>query len=227
MGDEIETVTETAKAVQEVAKTTGKALDAAQAGGAYLARMLGTAPEDVVGLLGADLLRQYRIRNWHRISQKAFDKLDRRGVEQMEPLSAKVIVPLLEAASEESDETLQDMWANLLANGMDPNRNVSPRRVFIETLSKFEPPDVVILLHMGKLMTSKKAKRKEYSFDREGLAKLLKVRTTEIDLSLENLVALKCVSTHSMKVEGIAIGDMKLTSLGLELYHACNPDAPD
>ncbi len=36
MGDEIEAVTETAKAVQEIAKTTGKALDATQAAGAYL-----------------------------------------------------------------------------------------------------------------------------------------------------------------------------------------------
>ena len=36
MSDEIEAVTETAKALQEVAKTTGKAVDLAQAGGSYL-----------------------------------------------------------------------------------------------------------------------------------------------------------------------------------------------
>ncbi len=117
MSNEIEAVTEGAKAAQEVAKTTGKALDAAQAGGIYLAQMLGTVPEDVVGLLGGDLIRQYRIRNWYRISRETFDKLDQRGVEQMEPLNAKVIEPLLEAASNESDETLQAMWAELLANG--------------------------------------------------------------------------------------------------------------
>ena len=86
MSNEIEAVTEGARAVQEVAKTTGKALDAAQEGGAYLSRMLGTVPEDVVGLLGGDLLRQYRIRNWDRISQKTFDKLDQRGIETTPPL---------------------------------------------------------------------------------------------------------------------------------------------
>ena len=75
MSDEIEAITESAKAAQEVAKTTGKALDLVQAGGAYLAQMLGTVPQDVVGLLGGDLIRQYRIRNWYRISQETFDKL--------------------------------------------------------------------------------------------------------------------------------------------------------
>ena len=54
MSDEIEAVTETAKAVQEVAKTASKALEATSAAGKFLAKMLGTVPEDVVGLAGGD-----------------------------------------------------------------------------------------------------------------------------------------------------------------------------
>ncbi len=227
MGDEIEAVTETAKAVQEVAKTGRALIEPGTDLAHYVARVLGTVPEDVVGFLLGDPLHELRQHTLTGILRAAFEKLRKRGVETAKPIRPRLGKEAFEAASLETDETLQDMWAELLANSMDPNRNVSPRRVFIDTLSKFEPPDAVILLHMGKLMTSEKAKRKEYSFDREGLAKLLKVRTTEIDLSLENLVVLKCVSTHSMKIEGIAIGGMKLTSLGFELYHACNPDAPD
>jgi len=78
------------------------------------------------------------------ISQKTFDKLGLRGVEKTEPLSAKIITPLLEAASEETDETLQDMWATLLANAMDPNKDTSLQRIFIDTLRKMEPIDALV-----------------------------------------------------------------------------------
>ncbi len=222
MSNEIEAVTEGAKAAQEVAKTTGKALDAAQAGGAYLARMLGTVPEDVVGLLGGDLLRQYRIRNWHKISQKTFDKLDQRGVEQLEPLSAKVIVPLLEAASNEDDETLQDMWAELLANAMDPACDVSLQRVFIDTLKQFEPIDARVLsayLEVG----SANAKSPNHLVPEIGR------RVTEVIVSAERLVSLGCLI--NMSRDNFNVGSAKtnymVSALGLELSRACSsPPTP-
>ncbi len=216
MGDEIEAVTETAKAVQEVAKTTGKALDAAQAGGAYLARMLGTVLEDAVGLLGGDLLRQYRIRNWHRISQKTFDKLDQRGVEQVEPLSAKVIVPLLEAASNESDETLQDMWASLLANAMDPNKDTSLQRIFIDTLGQMEPVDVLIFKTMAE-------KSPHEALNNKDLAERLANRESLATVSTDRLRDLGVL--REMGSSGLPIYD--IAALGMELYLACRSDALD
>ncbi len=221
MSNEIEAVTEGAKAVQEVAKTTGKALDTAQAGGAFLARMLGTVPEDVVGLLGGDLLRQYRIRNWHKIGQKTFDKLDRRGVEQMEPLSAKVIVPLLEAASTESDETLQEMWANLLANAMDPNKDTSLQSVFVETLKQFEPIDALVLGAAVK-------KFRDKMFGGGATAKLISKRSSLASISAEHLAKLGCFLSDSRTV---AAPERKrnycVSNLGTELHLACTGDAPD
>ncbi len=47
-----------------------------QAGGSYLAQMLGTVPKDVVGYLGGDYLRHVRIRNWYQISEKTFRDLE-------------------------------------------------------------------------------------------------------------------------------------------------------
>ncbi len=217
MSNEIEAVTEGARAVQEVAKTTGKALDAAQEGGAYLSRMLGTVPEDVVGLLGGDLLRQYRIRNWHRISQKTFNKLDQRGVEQMEPLNAKVIVPLLEAASNEGDETLQDMWAELLANAMDPDCDVSLQRVFIDTLKQFEPIDARIFsayLELGEYQQQTPKK----------LAPGIGLRVTEIIISAERLVTLGCLTNMSRDSFSVGAPEMPymVIALGWELSRACS-----
>ena len=195
---------------------------AAQAGGAYLARLLGTVLEDAVGLVGGDLLRQYRIRNWHRISQKTFDKLDQRGVEQVEPLSAKVIVPLLEAASNESDETLQDMWASLLANAMDPDRDVSLQRVYIDTLKQFEPIDVRILsayLQAG----GHQQQTPDY------LAPGIGLRVTEVIVSAERLVSLGCL--NNMSRDSFSVGAPEtpymVSALGRELSRACSsPSTP-
>ena len=159
MGDEIEAVTEGAKAIQEGAKMGRALVEAGSDLASFVGKALGTVPEDTVGLLGGDHLRELRIRNLDKISRKTEDILSERGVEDPEPIGLKALLPALEAASEETDETLQDMWANLLANAMDPSRKVSPRRVFTEKLKEFDPPDVLVFSHMGKLMTSEKAKR--------------------------------------------------------------------
>ena len=47
----------------------------------FVGKALGTAPEDTVGLLGGDHLRELRIRNLDKISRKTEEILRERGVE--------------------------------------------------------------------------------------------------------------------------------------------------
>ena len=216
MSDEIEAVTEGAKAVQEVAKTTGKAVDLVQAGGSYLAQMLGTVPEDVVGLLGGDYLRQIRIRNWNQIGEKTFRDFKDRGVGEPRPLDAKHVVPLLEAASLESDETLQDLWAQLLANAMDPNSDVSLQRVLIDALGQFEPIDAVILDHY--------ATRDNPGFRTPAqVADSMNRRPNECAVSIQRLEVLRCLDDMSRDNVGRPGLDTQyqISPLGTELCRAC------
>ncbi len=109
MGDEIDPVTAVAKAVEESAKT-GRALVEAGSGLArFVGKVLGTVPEDAVGLLGGDYLHDLRIRNLDKISGKTEEILRERGIENPEPIGPKALLPALEAASQETDQTLQDM----------------------------------------------------------------------------------------------------------------------
>ena len=107
----------------------------------FVGKALGTVPEDAVGLRGGDHPHELRIRVMDKISRKTEEILRKRGVENPEPIGPKALLPALEAASEETDETLQDMWANLLANAMDPNKDTSLQRIFIEALGQMEPID--------------------------------------------------------------------------------------
>ncbi len=217
MGDESDPVTAIANAVKETAKT-GRAL--VEAGSSDLARFLGkalgTAAEDTVGLLGGDYLHELRLRNLDKISRKTEEILRKRGVEDPEPIGPKALLPALEAASEESDETLQDMWAELLANSMDPNKDTSLRRVFIETLKQFEPIEALVLQKIAQ-------SEREAGLDVLRLREALTMRETQVFVTVDRLVDLEV-----LRIKGSGPARIYTpTPLGTELILACTGDAPD
>ena len=92
-----------------------------------------------------DWLVGVRFENMARISDRVRGIHAERGIEDLRPVSARLLVPYLDAATRESDEVLQDMWARLLANASDPNQANPLRRAFIGALEKLEPLDAVLL----------------------------------------------------------------------------------
>ena len=216
MGDEDDPVTAVARAVEESAKTGRALVEAGSDLASFVGKALGTVPEDTVGLLGGDHLRELRIRNLDRISRKTEDILSERGVEDPEPIGLKALLPTLEAASEESDETLQDMWANLLANAMDPNKDTSLQRIFIEALGEMEPIDVLIFKTMAE-------KAPNEALGSQDLMERLACRKTLAAVSADRLTDLGVL--REMGSVGWPIYD--IAALGMEFYLACQSDAPD
>ncbi len=217
MGDKSEPITAVAKAVEESAKA-GRAL--VEAGSSDLARFLGkalgTAAEDTVGLLGGDYLHELRLRNLDKITWKTNEKLRDRGVEEPEPIRPKALLPALEAASEESNETLQDMWASLLANAMDPGKDTSLQRIFIEALGQMEPIDALVFRKMAE-------KAPNEALGSEDLMERLRCRETLAAVSLDRLADLGVLR----EMGGPGTPHYVVTALGTELYLASSPDASD
>ena len=216
MGDEIEAVTEGAKAVQETAKTGRALVEAGSDLARFLGKALSTAAEDTVGLLGGDYLHELRRRNLDKISRKTEEILHKRGVEDPEPIGPKALLPALEAASEETDETLQDMWANLLANALDPNRDTSLQRIFIEALSQMEPIDALVFRTMAEKAPNEALSSKD-------VGERLDCRETLAAVSMERLIDLGVLR----EMGGPGMPHYVVTALGTELYLASMPDAPD
>ncbi len=216
MGDESEPVTAVAKAVEETTKTGRAVVEAGSDIARFVGKALGTVPQDAVGLLGGDYLHELRIRNLDKISRKTEEILRKRGVEEPEPIGPKALLPALEAASEETDETLQDMWAELLANAMDPNKDTTLQRIFIKTLSQMEPSDVLVFRMM-------KEKARNEALGSQDLMKRIGCRETLAAVSLDRLADLGVLRGMGRP------GDLHYvtTALGMELYLACNPDASD
>lgn len=195
-------MSEEAKAGQEIAKVAGKAIDAGTDLAKFFGKALGTVPEDIVGLTFGDYLNELRIRNLDKIRRKTEQILEEREVEGTTPISTKLAIPLFEAASEESDEMLQDIWARLMANAMDPSRDASLRRVYIDTLKQFEPEDACVFVKMYRAKTGPER-------NKQVLAGSLKLRQTLVNVSLNHLTSLGCLTPTN-----------HLTDLGRELWLA-------
>ena len=226
MGDESDPITAVAKAVEESAKTGRALIEPGTDLAKYVARVLGTVPEDVVGFLIADPLHELRQHTLTGILRAAFEKLHARGVENAKPIRPEPGKAAFEAASMETDKTLQDMWAELLANAMDPGRDFSLHRVFIETLKHFEPFDAIVFRQAGKMLNEKGELPKDTFLTVEALVEHFNLRRTQLLLSASHLHKLDCVRPIKQKPAFPGSGFV-LSTLGIELYLACGCEAED
>lgn len=138
MTDPIDAATEAAKATQEVAKTTGKIVDASREFGGFVAQYVGRPLEQAMGIIH-DRLSYTRWANQVRLMQRAEQLRKEVGISQLRPLPFKVAIPLLEAAAIEDDAYLQDMWAKLLVNAANPEKEIEITRSFITILEQLTP----------------------------------------------------------------------------------------
>lgn len=179
---------EQAKAVQEAFKFGSQSLETARAFGGYFASILGTVPEDLVGLLGGDWLRFRRAENLLRIASRARERLRLKQVNDPRPASLAVAVPLLKAAADEDREELVDLWARLLAAAMDPARSNRVRQNFTTVIGQMDPLDAQLLTLISTTNDN------FLSVDiYEYFSSKLKVSRDEIEISLRNLSVIGCV----------------------------------
>jgi hypothetical protein len=203
---------ESAHAVEETAKTAGKAIDAAVRAGRYVGEILGDLPHDLVGIMG-DWVKHQRARIWAELSANTEKILRGRGIENREDVSPSVAIPLIAAAVNEDRDVLKQLWANLLANALDPARANLVRPSIIELLKQLDPLDALVL--------QKLSENENYQPNaRDAFAGLFKVSMDAVMVSFENLVRLRCVSWHASNTISGTSANVALTSTGRVLMQS-------
>jgi hypothetical protein len=144
---------DSAHAIEEAAKATSKAIDAAVKAGGYGGAVLGELPHDLLGIMG-DWVKHVRARRWADLQSETDRILGNRGVENRERVSPSVAIPLIAGAINEDREVLKQMWAKLLAAAMDPARANRVRASIIETLKKMDNVDALVLSSILPLMSA-------------------------------------------------------------------------
>ena len=99
--------------------------------------LAGPATEQI-GLMLGDKAWAYRAKNLIDIVKKTERKLREAGL-PVNAVPPRLLLPIVENGSVEDSETLQDMWAGLLATASQERDSVPPS--FVETLKQLTPEE--------------------------------------------------------------------------------------
>jgi len=223
-------VSETAKAVQEVAKATSKAIDAGQKFGGFISRYVAGPIEQGMGIF-EDKLKYMRWERQVRLMQRAEQLLREAGLSgPTRPVPLKLAVPLLEAASLEDDDYLQDLWARLLVNAANGSSRINLQRAYISVLEQLTPFEAAILqmiyslpyeqtrhdgVVVGNLPHSLTIGKDD------GNADALSEPSEEVKLALANLARVGCIVIQKSWGGGEIFKQVNPTLLGKSFVEAC------
>lgn len=220
MSEELETLKESAKAAQEVAKTAGKGIDAAEKFGSFISGIVGGTLEQGMGIW-KDKLKYKRYENQLIFLDSIEKKKQELGIDnhQVENITMKLGIPLFEGASLEDNTYLQDLWANLTINSINKESGFSLERSYIFALEQITELEARILITiyseqnyenglLHKIETAKLPESIVHSIDTVDFTKNLddaiagkvvetsppeEEPSTDIKLALSNLARLQCI----------------------------------
>lgn len=220
---------ETAKAVQEVAKATGKAIDAGEKFGGFISRFISSPLEQGIGIF-EDKLKYMRWERQVRLMQRAEQMMKELGIAApTRAIPLKLAIPLFEAASLEDDDYLQDLWARLLVNAANGSSRINLQRAFISVLEQITPLEAAILekiysLHYSETQHQGVAVEKlpfEVSVAKEEEQEKLAEPTDDVKLALANLARLGCLEIQRSMGGGELFRVVNPTHLGKAFVEAC------
>jgi hypothetical protein len=110
-------------------------------------RLAGPMAEEIGMMLG-DKVRVYRVKNWIKTVEKT-ERLLREARLCPNAVPPRLFLRIMEASSIEDNETLQDMWAGLLATASQDTDEISPS--FVETLKQLTPDEARYLKRVREM----------------------------------------------------------------------------
>lgn len=195
-------VEESAKAVTETAKLGTTLVEATEKVGGFIAKVLDEPITEAVGMFG-DKLKFMRWKNKLKIVDNVNVTLEERGIKNIRPIPPKIAIPLLEQATLEEEEELQDLWCNLIANSLDPNYKLEIRYAFIEVIKNITPLDAKVLkyIYNTALETNRRNQTNKfvgYPVDFFQIKENVHASNVETELSLNNLQRVRCVRDNDV-----------------------------
>lgn len=227
---------EESKAVQEVAKTTSKAIDAGREMGGFIAKYIAGPLEQAMGIW-EDKLKYRRWENQIKLAEKARSALLARGLNAPTRIvELNIAIPLLEEASLADSDELQDRWAMLLANAADAN-GPEIRRAYVGILAELTSFDALILDKIFEaeqaFLPTKEAPVAEiwtHLLPGEawviGLAKPPRAPVDlplDVEVSLGNLARLGLIASAMAFGGNALMSAVSMTGLGRQFVISCRP----
>lgn len=182
---------ETAKAVQEVAKTASNAIDKTAELSRFLGKVVGPAIQDL-GEIAKQYTEYWKLRNALHLRDKFERVLIERGSPQLLALPLRVGLPLLDAAVTEDDENLQTLWANLLASAMTEKGVTTVTKSFVEVLRQIDVVDAELFTALHGMHLRAVVKKSDNYY----INTSQKLDVVQVSVALNNLERLGLLRIH-------------------------------
>lgn len=194
----------------------------------FCANLTGLTDDSIIGLIN-DKIQFFRYKRQLRIAEQYNKKSVKQGYE---PLPPKFLIPVIENASLEEEDNLQDLWINLLVNWTNREKKDSRKMAYVDILKKLSSRDIYFLNEIyGDVQNSNSM----VTFFAEGRNPVTKKSYDDINVrnnyykeglffyeyceSIDNLIRLGCVRESNETEEKRRI--LNLTYLGAGLVEAC------
>ena len=215
------------KAIQAIAKTTEKGIEAATKVGGFLAKFISGPLEQGIGIF-EDKLRYLRWERRERLMKRAEDFLKDQGLGQpTRPVPLKLAIPLIQEGSLEEDNDLQDLWAKLLVNAGDARNNFQIRSAFISVLKDLDSLDAIILHKIYSVPATDLQKEiSTFNLPQNALLEIPEEKkkflpTEDVQISLGNLARLELLTMPTAMGGWPMLGEVYRTQFGQDFHKAC------
>ena len=139
----------------------------------FATKLIGPTIEEV-GLLMSDNIKYFRFKNQVKILIKAKEYVKEKNI-SIKEIPTKILVPLLENASLEEEEKMQEKWAFMIGNLADSEQSLQ-NQIFpyllsqislneYENLLEFSDKERIYMIEYIKLLEFRE--KKEYYFNKE------------------------------------------------------------
>jgi len=208
---------------KEVASTMGKGIDLVR----DIGRIISAPVEQIMGIW-ADKLKYRRWENQIALLEKAYRKMSERGLSPSRQIPLKIAIPLLEYASVEDNENLQDMWANLLVNLANVDSKISIEISYVEILKSLSSLDAQIMqtiyglpIEINKCVRTDNLPYSADFMDKNNTEHKEQNLSDDIICALANLNRLGCIHAAITFGGGQSFSCVNQTILGKQFFTAC------
>jgi hypothetical protein len=210
-----------AKATEATANASKEAIQAGRDLGSFVSGPAG----EIVGMLW-DHLKVVRFERQIRLRDRVHHFLTERSMDSpTRTIPLKIGLPLLDHATLEEDDELQDIWARLLINGGDANSGVELRKAFVSILADLSAFDAQLLAVIAAAPNADTTGVLTFYLPGAVLPPVEGQAppgpSEAVAVALWNLVRLACV-TPATGWGGTHIGHVFLSPLGKAFVTACS-----
>lgn len=160
-------------------------------------------------MIGGEWIKLWQMTNAVSVGQKAVKILNKRGItskEQLRDITTKFGILYVEGASVEDEPELQELWAKLLANALDPHFEGDIRVSFMSIIKDLTPLDIKILdaMHNEFFKYKKGTNIFEIYFSSKILSRMLSISDFIARASIDNLKRCQLVENTQLRTVNTA-----------------------